>query len=144
MLSEKWLFWLSEMFFGTTHAVYGAVVPYSLNRPLKPHPLAAVQFAPMSDGVKSNVLSVTFTFWVIQRQSLRSGCELRPGFTQVVAVATDGSTRVHVLPALSGLTGPQNRLAFSHSTTPDQLSSKTLPVMSKELRVRTAHPTVGS
>ena len=34
---------------------------------------------------------------------------------------------------LSGLTGPQNRLAFSHNTTPDQLSSKTLPVMSNEL-----------
>ena len=96
----------------------------------------------MSDGLKSNVLSVTSTFCVLHRQSLKSGFVLIPGVTQVACVATDGSTRVQRVPALSGLSGPQNRLAFSQRTTPDQLSSKTFPVMSKLLSVGAGDPAV--
>src|ERR1700683_1149348 len=99
------------------------------NRALKPHPSEAEQPFPTPLRVKLKVLWVTFTFIVRHRQSLKSGLMSIPAVAQVTMLATDGSTSVHKLPALSGLCGPQNRLEFSHRTTPDQLSVKVLPVL---------------
>src|SRR5580698_597141 len=96
-----------------------------------PHPLDSVQPFPTPLRLNEKMFLVTLTFIVRQRQSLRRGWPAIFGRLHDETFATFGSTRVHSDPALSGLSGPQNRLAFSQRTTPDQLSTNTFPVIEK-------------
>src|SRR3954471_20155998 len=84
----------------------------------------------MLSGLSVKTLSCTRTFCVFHRQSLRYGWVVIVVALQVFADTTDGFTRVpDPLLVLAG--DPANRSAFSQSTTPAQLSVKTLPLISK-------------